>query len=73
MKWIIDRFEENIVILENEETKQKKEVEKSILPLEIKEGSILIEHNHTYFLDVDSERKKRKEIEEKFKRLRNNS
>lgn len=73
MKWIVDRIEENLAILENEETKQKKEIDISTLPFLIKEGSILIEKNQTYLLDIENEQKKRKEIKDKFERLRSRS
>lgn len=72
MKWIIDRIEENIAILEQSDTKEKKEVNITLLPPSIHEGSILINKNNQYQLSLSEEEQKRKEIEERFKRLRNN-
>ena len=72
MKWIIDRIEENIAILEQPNTKEKKEVNITLLPPSIHEGSILISKNNQYKLSLSEEEQKRKEIEERFKRLRNN-
>ncbi|MCI6265929.1 MAG: DUF3006 domain-containing protein [Erysipelotrichaceae bacterium] len=71
MKWIIDRFEEKIAIIENEITKEKKEVNTSLLPTSIHEGSILLYQNNKYILSEKEEDQKRKEIEERFKKLRN--
>jgi len=72
MKWIIDRIENNIAILENEVTKEKREVSTSLLPPSIHEGAILILTNEQYILDLDEEEQRRKEILERFLRLRNN-
>ena len=40
-KWAIDRIEELYVILENINTKEKKEVNIELLPSDIKDGSIV--------------------------------
>lgn len=72
MKWIIDRIEENIAVLEQPDTKEKKEVATTLLPPSIHEGAILIYQNNQYQLSLIEEEQKRKEIEERFKRLRNN-
>ncbi len=70
MKYIVDRIEENIVILENQNTKEMVEVEKNLLPKEIKDGSVLNYDNETYSLDLDSELLRRKSILERFNKLR---
>lgn len=71
MKWIIDRIEENIAILENEETKEIKEIDSSLLPYSIHEGSILLFQNNKYQELKKEEQEKRKKVEERFKKLRN--
>lgn len=70
MKYAIDRIEENIVILEDINTKEKIEVEKEVLPLNIKDGTILIYENNEYKLDLNEEELRRKRIQERFNRLR---
>ncbi len=70
MKYAIDRIEENIVILEDINTKEKIEVEKEVLPLSIKDGTILIYENNEYKLDLNEEELRRKKIQERFNRLR---
>ena len=72
MKWALDKIENNIALLENIETGEKKEVSTYILPSTIKEGAILFETNNTYQLDTSEEEKRKKEISERFKRLRSN-
>ena len=42
------------------------------LPQNLHEGTILKEKNNTYTIDIQEEEKRRKEIEEKFKKLRGN-
>ena len=73
MKWAVDRIEDNIAILENIDTLEKKEVAISLLPSSIYEGSILRYQNNTYIADISEEEIRRKLIEEKFRKLRNNN
>ena len=71
MKYIVDRIEDNIVVLENQDTKEIINIDISLLPKKIKEGNILIYKNNSYYIDKEAEIKRRKEILEKFKKLRN--
>ena len=70
MKYAIDRIENNIAVLENIETGEKKEINIIILPNNIKEGNILILENNKYKIDLTEEKLRRKRIEEKFNRLK---
>lgn len=72
MKYALDRIEENIAILENIETGERRKISIQHLPSNIHEGTILKEKNNTYTIDIQEEEKRRKEIEEKFKKLRGN-
>ena len=71
--WSIDRIEENIAILENKTTQELKEVDITLLPNNIKEGSIVSYENNIYTLELSKEEKIRQEILERFQRLRKNS
>lgn len=71
--WSIDRIEENIAILENRTTQELKEVDITLLPNNIKEGSIVSYENNIYTLELSKEEKIRQEILERFQRLRKNS
>lgn len=70
MKYAIDRIEEKIVILENINNKEKKEVSLDKLPNNIHEGSIVIYEEGSYFLDVQEENIRRKRIMDKFNKLK---
>ena len=47
----IDKIENNIALLENIKTKEKKEVSIYLLPENIKEGTIISYINNTYVLE----------------------
>lgn len=70
MKFAIDRIENNIAILENLKTKEKKEISIQLLPSDIKEGMIIIKNNNKYYIDKDEEIKRRKRIISMFNKLK---
>lgn len=70
MKFSVDRIEDNIVVLESIENNEIREVDISLLPEGIKEGSILVLNNDIYELDLNEEELRRKRIQEKFNRLK---
>lgn len=72
MKYALDRIEEDIAILENIETGELIKISIFNLPQNIYEGTILKKENNTYLIDTKEEEKRRKLIEEKFKKLRGN-
>ena len=72
MKYIIDRIEDNIAILENQETKEMIDIDINELPVNIKEGNVLIYENKKYYIDVNLEQERKKNILEKFQKLRKN-
>lgn len=69
--YTIDRFEENIAVLQNNKTKEIRNINIEELPEEIKEGTILKCINGKYFLDKESEEQISSRIEEKMNRLWN--
>ena len=70
MKYIIDRVEDNIVVCENLETKEMIELDKSLLPKNIKDGNVLLFENNKYKLDLNEEELRRQRIRERFNRLK---
>ena len=70
MKYAIDRFENNLAILENLATKENIEVDITKLPSNIHEGSILIENNGNYNKDLSTEKARRQLILAKFNKLK---
>lgn len=70
MKYIVDRIENNIVILENLDSKEIVEIDISLLPTGIKEGNV-VGYKNNYYIDKDLEKQRRIDIKKKFDRLRN--
>lgn len=66
----INRFEGNIAILENRETKEMLEVSLSSLPNNSKEGDILKWENHKFLYDKKKTKQEKKRIHDKFQNLR---
>lgn len=67
-EFTVDRFEGNIAVLENRKTGEMQNIEKSKLPTNVKEGSILKCINQKYLLD-DSQTKN---VEERIKNKMDN-
>ena len=72
MKYAVDRIEGNIAVCENLDTKETIEIELSLLPKRVKDGTILIYENNKYKIDKEEEEKRRRAILEKFNRLKKN-
>ena len=70
MKYAVDRIEDNLVIIENLETKEIIEIGKDKLPEGIKDGTILIYEDEEYKLDLNEEELRRRQIQARFNRLR---
>ena len=70
MKYVVDKIEGNITIIESLDTKEKKEVFLEVLPSNIKEGTILTYENEVYKKDEVLEQQRRTSIQSKFDRLR---
>ena len=66
---VVDRIEGNMAICENRKSKKMQNIPLSILPEDIKEGSVLIEKQGKYEIDESSNIEKR--IEQKMKDLWN--
>lgn len=69
MKYVIDEIIDDIAILENLTTKEKKEINLSFLPNNVKEGNILIEEG-IFRLDKTTEANRRKLIQDKLNKLK---
>lgn len=70
MKYVVDKIEGNITILESLDTKEKKEVLLEVLPPNIKEGTILTYENNIFTKDEVLEQQRRTSIQNKFDKLR---
>ena len=70
MKYAVDRIEEKLVVLEDINTKEKKEVEINILPENIQDGSIIKYENGIYSIDNQEYEERLSRIREKMERLK---
>ena len=68
MKNAVDKIEENIAVIENLETKEKKEI--NITNMKIKEGDILVYIDGVYVVDVKGRENRLKKLREKLDRLK---
>ena len=70
MKHVVDRIIENIVVLENVESREMIEVSIELVPEGVKDGSILTFSEGFYQFDIDEETSRRESIREKMERLK---
>ena len=70
MRYIVDRIENDIVVLETFDTLEMINVKKELLPSNIHEGSVLSYENNNYIIDEKEEQLRRQKMEERFKNLR---
>ncbi len=68
MKYSIDRIENNIAIIQNIETGEKQEIDISLLPEDIKEGTI-IKKEEVYTIDEETTNKQKADIQNRFNNL----
>lgn len=69
-EYTIDRFEENMAVIEDRKTGKIKNISKEKLPIQSKEGDIIKCINGKYFLDIEETEKIEKDIQEKYNNLR---
>lgn len=68
-KYVVDRIEGDIVVLQDLSTKKMKNVEKDLLP-KVKEGDALKYQNKEYTFDEETKNKREEDIKAKFERLK---
>lgn len=73
MKYVVDKVEENVAVLENLATGEILEVDLSLLPNEIRESNVLVCNNNRYFIDSFEESSRRDMLKNKFDKLRKKS
>lgn len=70
MKYAVDSIVDEIAVIEEIETGDKKEVSLEILPEEIQEGNILAYRDGEYYIDRQYEAVRRQSLEEKIEELK---
>lgn len=68
MKFIIDRFEENFAVCEDENGIMKN-IERSLLPKDTREGDVIFKDNNIFYIDYEETKKLREEINQMTKNL----
>lgn len=70
MKYVVDRIENQIAVLESLETKKILNVNKSVLPKKVSEKDVLILENGKYVLDDNAKKERLEIIRRKMEMLR---
>lgn len=70
MKYAVDSIVDEIAVIEDIETGDKKEVSLELLPEEVQEGNILIYQNNEYYVNKEYEAVRRQSLEEKMEELK---
>ena len=70
MKYSVDRIEGSIVILQDLNTKEIKEVNKKNIKFKIKDGDIIVFKDNCYYKDDNLKEDRLKLIQEKINRLK---
>ena len=69
MKYVVDRIENNIIILENLKDKSILEIPKDKINFLIKDGDVLYYDNNKFRLDLETKKKRIELIKEKFNKV----
>ena len=70
MKYVVDRIENNIIILENLKDKSILEIPKDKINFLIKNGDVLYYVNNKFRLDLETKKKRIELIKEKFNKVK---
>lgn len=73
MKYVIDKIEENILVLEDIETGNIIEINKELVVGEVVENAVVVFNNGNYIISKEEEKKRRESIRERMLRLRASS
>ena len=70
MKYVVDRIENNIIILENLKDKSILEIPKDKINFLVKDGDVLYYDNDNFKLDLETKKKRIELIKEKFNKVK---
>ena len=70
MKYVVDRIENNILILENLKDKSILEIPKDTINFFVKDGDVLHYSNNKFRLDLETKKKRIELIKEKFNKVK---
>ena len=70
MKYVIDRIEEDKVVLEDLSTKRQTIINLNDLDFKVREGNILSKEDNKYTLDLNTEKVRREKLRNRFNKLK---
>jgi len=70
MKYVIDRIEEDKVVLEDLSTKKQTIINLNDLDFKVREGNILSKEDNKYILDLNTEKVRREKLRNRFNKLK---
>ena len=70
MKYVIDRIEEDKVVLEDLSTRETKVIKLSELDFKVREGNIISYENNKYNLDLNTEKIRREKLRNRFNKIK---
>ena len=70
MKYAVDQIVDEIAVIEDIETGDKKEISLELLPEEVQEGNVLLYQDNEYYINKEYEAVRRQSLEEKMEELK---
>ena len=70
MKYVVDRIEEDKVVLEDLSTKKQIIIKLKDLDFKVREGNILSKEDDKYILDLNTEKLRREKLRNRFNKLK---
>ncbi len=70
MKYVVDRIEEDKVVLENLSNKEQKIISLTDLNFKVREGNIISFEDNKYILDLNTEKMRREKLRNRFNKLK---
>ena len=70
MKYVVDRIENNIIILENLKDKSILEIPKDKINFLVKDGDVLYYYNNKFRINLETKKKRIELIKEKFNKIK---
>ena len=70
MKYVIDRIEEDKIVLEDLSTRETKVIKLNELDFKVREGNIISYEDNKYTLDLNTEKLRREKLRNRFNKIK---
>ena len=70
MKYVIDRIEEDKIVLEDLSTRETKVIKLNELDFKVREGNIISYEDNKYTLDLNTEKIRREKLRNRFNKIK---